>query len=158
MLELKYWNGVGAPSFSPAVGVTAGDAPQPMLTQAGGGFHAHPEFGVAGAVSDGVYLAKMSVSIETLLDSDPWYMVALVDHHLYTGNEETDIENAEAVGELVHAYLADPLNAPEPIYQGYNYKFFADAISYAESLPVPEPSTIWLLTAAVAGIFARRSR
>ena len=158
-LDLKYWNGVGAPNFSTLAGVTAGDAPMPALTQAIGGFHAHAVFGVAGAsVPDGIYLAKLSIGIETLLDSDPYYMVALIDHRLYTGNSFTDAEKADAMGELLHTYLADPLNAREPVFEGVNYKFYADAILYAESLVVPEPGTFWLVMVALASFFVRRSR
>lgn len=158
LLDLGYWNGTGAVNFLPAPGVTAGDAPQPMLTQASGGFHAHPFFGVAGAsVPDGIYLAKLSISIQTLLDSDPYYMVALVDHRLYTGDEATDIENADGLGDVVHANMSDPTTTPEPLFQGNNYQFYVDAIRYAESLAVPEPSTVGLLLTAGFGLLSRRS-
>lgn len=158
-LGLTYWNGMGAPNFAPTSGLTAGDAPQPMLTQAGGGFHAHPVFGIAGAsIPDGVYIAKMSVSIETLLDSDPYYMVALIDHRLYTGDSTADSESADMLGDMVNAYLADPVNTPEPVFEGVNYKFYADAIRYAENLAVPEPSAVWCVAIAVSGFIVRRNR
>lgn len=158
-LGLTYWDGMGTPNFAATSGLTAGDAPQPMLTQAGGGFHAHPVFGVAGAsIPDGVYIAKMNVSIETLLDSDPYYMVALIDHRLYTGNNTADAESADLLGDMVNAYLADPANTPEPVFGGTNYKFYADAIRYAENLAVPEPGTAWCLSAVVICAFGRRNR
>lgn len=158
-LNLAYWDGAGTPNFLAAPGLTAGDAPQPMLTQAGGGFHAHPVFGVAGAsIPDGVYLAKLSVGIQSLLDSDPYYVVGLIDHRLYTGDNSADSESADLLGDMVNAYLADPVNNPEPVFNGVNYKFYADAIRYAENLVVPEPGAVWCLAIVAGGLAVRRSR
>jgi hypothetical protein len=158
-LELSYWDGGGPVSFGPAAGISGGYAPQPSITFADGGYHAHPVFGLQGAsIPDGVYLAELTVSVAGLADSAPYYLVALVDSGLYTGNSEMDAENAEAVGDLVIAYLDDPHGAPEPIFGGRNYRFFADAIAHARSLAIPEPSSLVLLTIAMAAVANGRRR
>jgi hypothetical protein len=94
-----------------------------------------------------------------MIDSDPYYKVALVDQALYTGNDETNAANAEALGDLVRAYLADPANNPEPVFGGKSYKYYADAILYAETLPIPEPATFISLAVALLGmsVVCRRS-
>ncbi len=73
-----------------------------------------------------------------------------------TQNENAD--NAEALGELVRAYVADPINNPEPVFGGKNYKYYADAISYAEGLSIPEPGTLGLLAIALLGALSIRRR
>ena len=158
-LDLSYWNGSGAVSFGPVAGVSGGYAPQPSTSSADGGHHSHPVFGLLGAsVPGGVYLAEMSVSVAGLADSDRYYLVALVDSHLYTGDADMDAENAEAVGEMVRSYLDDPSGAPQPVFNGKNYTFYADAIGYAEGLVIPEPSAAALAAAALAGLLATRYR
>lgn len=160
MQEMTYWDGSGAVNFGalPA-GLSGGYAPQPGLTFADGGHHSHPVFGiVGGGTPDGVYLSKVTVHINTMIDSDPYYKVSLVEQDLYTGDAEQNAENAEALGELVRDYVADPINNPEPVFGGKNYKFYADAITYAEGLPVPEPGTFGLLAVALLGMFSMRRR
>jgi hypothetical protein len=158
--EMTYWDGAGALNFGPTPGgLSGGYAPQPNLTFADGGHHSHPVFGiVGGGTPDGVYLTKVVAHINTMIDSDPYYKVSLVEQDLYTGDNDQNAENAEALGELVRAYLADPINNPEPVFGGKNYKFYADAIAYAESLAVPEPSTVGLAAAALAFTFSLRRR
>jgi hypothetical protein len=164
-LELSFWDGTGAVNFGPSTGVHGGYAPQPNTTFADGGYHAHATFGLCNdsvsncadaPVPDGVYLAKLNVSIEGMEDSEPYYLVTLVDQALYTGNEDMNAENAEAVGEMVRAYLADPAGAPEPVFGGKSYTYYADAIAYAESLVIPEPSAVALITIALVGLGVRR--
>ena len=114
-------------------------------------------FGITGGgTPDGVYLTEVTTHINTMIDSDPFLMVSLVDQLLYTGNNDQNADNAEALGELVRAYLADPVNNPEPVFLGKNYKFYADAIAYAESVAVPEPGAITLAAMALLGMAARR--
>ncbi|QDU53829.1 hypothetical protein Pan181_00070 [Aeoliella mucimassa] len=149
--DVWYWDGSGELDFQPAstVQVTGGYAPMPQDTDIDGGHHSHPWFGVVGDsdVPNGIYLAKATVSIDTLEESDPYYLVTLKDDTLYTGNAESDANNGVAVGELVREYLDGTL-AEAPVYQGTDYTFYADAVSFARTLPVPEPTSGLLLTAA----------
>jgi hypothetical protein len=156
--ELTYWDGSGAVNFGPVpAGLSGGYAPQPSLTDAQGGHHSHPVVGiVGGGTPNGVYLFKVTAHINTMIDSDPYYKVSLVDTALYTGNNDENAENAEALGELVRAYVADPQNSPPPVFMGKDYTYYANAILYAETLPVPEPSTFGLLAVALLGLFAIR--
>jgi hypothetical protein len=157
--ELSYWDGSGAVNFLPVPPVTGGGyAPQPSLTFADGGHHSHPVLGIAGETPNGVYLFKVTAHINTMIDSDPYYNVSLVDTLLYTGDNDENAANAEALGELVRAYVADPVNSPPPIFMGKDYTYYANAILYAETLPVPEPSLIGLLAVALLGSFSVRRR
>jgi hypothetical protein len=158
--QMQYWNGGGAVNFGalPA-GLNGGWAPQPSLTFADGGHHSHPVLGiVGGGTPDGVYLTEAIAHINTMIDSDPFLMVSLVDQVLYTGDAEQNAANAEALGELVRAYLADPVNNPEPIFLGKNFTFYANAIAYAESVAVPEPGALGLAVVALLGMTTRRRR
>jgi hypothetical protein len=158
--QLTYWDGSGAVNFGPLpVGLSGGYSPQPSLTDAQGGHHSHPVVGiVGGGTPNGVYLFKVSAHINTMIDSDPYYKVSLVDTALYTGDNDQNAENAEALGELVRAYLADPMNAPPPVFMGKDYTYYANAIAYAETLPIPEPGTFALAALAVLGTLGRRRR
>jgi hypothetical protein len=165
-LDLSYWDGNGDVNFGPATGVNGGYAPQPNTTFADGGYHAHATFGLCddsvancadAPVPDGVYLAKLNVSVQGLQDSEPYYLVALVDQTLYTGDEDQNAENAEMVGEMVREYLADP-SGPEPMFGGRNYAFYADAIAHAESLVIPEPSALILVFTLLTTVLVVRWR
>jgi hypothetical protein len=157
--DLSYWDGSGAANFVPVPPVTSGGyAPQPSLTFADGGHHSHPVLGIAGATPNGVYLFKVTAHINTMIDSDPYYNVSLVDTALYTGDNEENAANAEALGELVRAYVADPMNSPPPIFMGKDYTYYANAILYAETLPIPEPSSMSLLAVALLGMLLTSRR
>jgi hypothetical protein len=156
--QRQYWNGSGAVNFgSIPAGLNSGWAPQPTQTFADGGHHSHMVFGITGGgTPDGVYLTEVTTHINTMIDSDPFLMVSLVDQVLYTGDADQNADNAEALGELVRTYLADPVNNPEPVFLGKNFKFYADAIAYAESVAVPEPGVFGLAAIALLGTAARR--
>jgi hypothetical protein len=158
--QLTYWNGSGAVNFGPLPpGVSGGYAPQPSLTFADGGHHSHPIVGImGGGTPNGVYLFKVIAHVNTMIDSDPYYKVSLVDTALYTGDNDQNAENAEALGELVRAYVADPVNSPPPVFMGKDYTYYANAIIYAETLPIPEPATLTLLAVALLAAFGGRRR
>jgi hypothetical protein len=163
--ELTYWDGSGAVNFGPTpAGLSGGYAPQPSLTHADGGHHSHPVVGiVGGGTPNGLYLFKVTAHINTMIDSDPYYKVSLVDTALYTDSDPNDdvdenADNAEALGELVRAYVADPMNAPPPIFMGKDYTYYANAILYAETLPIPEPCTSALLAIGLLGTVSVRRR
>ncbi len=162
LLSISHWDGSGTPNFSPVAAIEAGYSPNPwpQPTDYQGGFHAHPNFGLGdmadgSSLPDGVYLAELSISVDTLEDSDPFYLVALVDQ---TINSEPDddaiVAAAELVGQLTRDYLEDA-SADEPEFAGKNLKFYADAIQHVEALAIPEPSSMWLMLLSL-GILAQR--
>jgi len=147
--ELRYWDGQSSGvQLSPVAGINAGVAPSPEKSFASGGFHSHPLFGVTdpnGTANDGVYVGKMTVSVEGLADSDPYWMVALVSDAV-TGlaTVEQQVAAAEEIGELARLYAEDPVSNPSPTYQGTDFTFFANAISEVQAEAVPEPSALAL--------------
>lgn len=160
-LDLWYWNGSGEVDFQSAssLGVTGGYAPATDVTQADGGYHGHPLFGLEGiTIPDGIYIAKVTISVDALADSNPYYLVTLKDESLYTGDPLQDAENGEMVGEAVRAYLDDP-SSGAPVVFGTDYTFYADAVALAQTLPVPEPTTSALLVISLQSTWLlRRSR
>ena len=157
--ELTYWDGVGAPSFTPAAGVSGGYAPQPVITQASGGFHAHEHFGLKDLTAEGqpipngVYLAKFTISVSGLADSDPYYMVSLVESTV--NGAANPVALAEEIGEAVIAFMEDP-SSGAPIVGGKDFSFYASAVRHAEALTVPEPATLALVAMLAACVPVRR--
>lgn len=160
--SLLYWNGSGAVNFAPAVGVDPSYTPNNANVAADGGFHAHLVFGLTDTVvdaqplADGVYLAQLSVSVAGMTDSNPYYLVTMVDE-LVTGSMDPE-GDAEAIGALVRAYMEDPLGAPAPIYGGKDFTFYANAIGNVEA--IPEPMSLLLAALGAIGLVAvvRRTR
>lgn len=157
--ELTYWDGVGSPNFVPATGVSGGYAPQPVITQASGGFHAHEHFGLKDLTADGqpipngIYMAKFTISVSGLADSDPYYMVSLVESLV---NDAADpVALAEELGEKVIAFMEDP-SSGAPIVVGKDFSFYASAVQHADALAVPEPTTLALAAMLAMCAAARR--
>ncbi len=164
IVELLYWDGTGPVAFAPATGLNGGVAPQPMQSFPSGGFHSHPLFGVAdpgGTPANGVYVGKLTVSVAGLTDSDPYYMVSLIaDAVTSIADDNERIEAAEAIGELVRNYAADPLGSALPIYDGVDYTYYANAVAHVRNIAaVPEPASLALLGGIVtAAVVVRRRR
>lgn len=163
--ELLYWDGVGSVSLSAAQGVQALFFPDFVSTDSQGGFHWHPLYGMRDLtndgqpIPDGVYVAKATVRVVGLAESDPYYLVTLADQRI---GQAPDPEGAaETLGEGVRAYQADPANQPPPTLGGKNFAFYAEAINYVERLAVvPEPTSTgfaWL-AALLAARQARSER
>ncbi|MEM6655243.1 MAG: PEP-CTERM sorting domain-containing protein [Planctomycetota bacterium] len=159
VVSIKHWDGVGTPVFTPTSDVTGGYAPQPDQADSLGGYHRHPTFGFSDLtkgsqpIANGVYLTELTISVDGLEDSDPFYLVALVDEVV---NSQADpVAAAEELGQATRDYLADP-SAGEPMLDGKSYTFYADAITFVEALAVPEPSTAMLVFLAVGAAVTRR--
>lgn len=164
LLELHYWNGAGSSvALSPAPSIQAGVAPSPEKSFASGGFHSHPFFGVndpSGLAAEGVYVGKLTVSVEGLDDSDPYYMVSLVtDEVTELATNDEQVEAAEAIGEMVRLYIEDPTLHPTPMYGSTDFTFYADAVAHVRALAaIPEPTTLALVgtTLLLCGASTRR--
>lgn len=180
LLELRYWDGQSAEvQLGPATGINGGVAPSPEKSDALGGFHSHPLFGVNdpnGTPAAGVYVGKLTISVgasadgtePALADSDPYYMVTLVTDEVTNIADRLDpnsttqeirdaqIAAAEAIGEMARLYADDPVNNPVPIYDGINgnvdFTFFANAISAVRVEAVPEPTSLALAGVLLVGI------
>lgn len=162
LLELLYWDGTGPVAFAPAVGINGGVAPQPMQSFPDGGFHSHPLFGVenpTGDAPDGVYVGKLTLSVDGLADSEPYYMVSLVSSQVSSiVDEDERVEAAEAIGEIVRRYVEDPLGSAPPIFNGVDYTYYADAISYVRGIAVPEPASVATVALLMAACLLWRVR
>ena len=163
VLSISHWDGSGTPTFTPVASIQAGYSPNPWTepTDSLGGFHAHPSFGLGdlGAGStlpDGVYLAELTLSVETLDDSDPFYLVTLIDSTINSqADDDAIVSAAEEVGQLTRDYLNDP-SVGEPIFAGENFAFYAEAIQHVEAIAIPEPSSAWLLLFGLVALAHRR--
>ena len=113
--ELFVWDGVGAPSFTPAGGVafdivTPGANQSIGMAGAGGGFDDHPlfELSAGGAVpTPGIYLGSFEVQVEALEPSDALFLVMGTE-----GLVDTD-EELEALIEVAVEYVETNV-VPEP--------------------------------------------
>ena len=154
MQELWYWdpNASASVLLSPASSsLSSGVAPQGESAFASGGFHDHPFYGVAsdsGLPANGIYVGKLTVSVDELDDSDPYYMVSVITD-VVTGISDPNarVTAAEDIGEMVRLYADDPGSNPVPIYAGTDFTFFADAVNHVRALAaIPEPNTVAILS------------
>ena len=166
MLDLWYWdpNASASVSLSPAgATVSSGVAPQGESAFANGGFHDHPFYGVAsssGLPAHGIYVGKLTVSVEDLDDSDPYYMVSVITDEITQLSDPNDqIAAAEEIGEMVRLYADDPNSNPVPFYGGTDFTFFADAMNHVRALAaIPEPSTTTVFVALLLSSGVMRIR
>ena len=75
------------------------------------------------------------------------FVVSWDDHEVennYAGDNDENAANAEALGEIVRAYVADPLNSPPPIFMGKDYELAVyskdDFVWDKKDLLVPLPA------------------
>lgn len=160
VLGLMVWDGAG---LVPATGVSASMPNVSLPVSGDGSFHNHPLYGLhdltndGNPIPDGVYVGKLSVSVTSLGESPPFYLVSLVDNQL---NADLDPQAAaEQLGEDVRNYLDDPVTYGEPMYGGRSFAFYADAIQFTEALSVvPEPAAALLAIPGYLGLALRRRR
>jgi hypothetical protein len=147
-----YWDGTGEVDFQPLSvaqpGVSFAFGPASFAsTDVTGAVDDHPLFGLTGGAADGVYLVSPVVSVEGLVDSDPFYMVWLASSVL------VDDETAEELEGALEAYEA---GGPDPIVGGVNFAFFEEAVDFAGSIPEPTSAALAVLGAAMCGAVRRR--
>ena len=168
LLNLWHWdpNSSSSVSFSPAdSSLSAGVAPQGENSLSNGGFHDHPFFGVAsgsGSPAHGIYVGKLTVSVDGLADSAPYYMVSLVTEEVTSlADPNAQVAAAEEIGELVRLYAEDPNSNPVPMFGSTDFTFYADAVNHVRtSASVPEPTSLALIAAlllSTGGLRTRRS-
>lgn len=147
--SLFYWDGSGALEFQP-VGATQPNVtfsinPTPFsgVTSSDGALHVHPAYQLnhdgPGVPADGVYVAALTASVTGMNDSQPFYLVMLVDQLL------VDDEAAEG--------LEETFEAGETFYEavGKDFGFYEEAVAYVEAnIAVPEPGTAFLSVLAAA--------
>lgn len=132
--DLFFWDGTGAPSFSPAVGtlfdIVAGTGGSIGTAGAGGDFDDHPEFELSTPSGDlpplGIYVGSFDVRVNSLEPSDPLFLVMGTD-----GLAPTD----EELEELIEM-----------------------GVEFVEANVVPEPASATLIGIAVAAFAGRRRK
>lgn len=150
-----YWDGSGEVNFTPLSTAQPGVAftfapmaPDPFATVDGSLFlDDHPIFGLTGGAADGVYLARMRVTVDGLAESDPFYIAWLASSALV--DEDLAEELEEALEEFEEG-------GPEPVVGGVNFAFFEEAVEFAEG--IPEPASALLLLTACGGLALRRKQ
>lgn len=171
VVSIKHWDGQGAVDFTPTTDVVGGYDPAVEFADENGGFHAHPFFGLNDNTDDGlpiangVYLTEMTISVTGLLDSDPFYLLALVDDAISSlavtdssgevVNMDDAIAAAESLGEQTRDYLAGTSTSP-PMLGNDSYAFYADAIAFVEAQAIPEPGAAALALLSLVGLASRR--
>jgi MYXO-CTERM domain-containing protein len=155
--SLFFWNGSGTIDFHPVAtaqpNVTFSIDPTPFsdLTSDSGAFHLHPAYQLhssgAGVPADGVYLASLSASATGLDDSQPFYLVMLVDQLLVDADAAEGLEATFEAGETFYEAV------------GKDFGFYEVAVEYVEAnVAVPEPGSAVLGGLAVAGFLSVRRR
>lgn len=157
--SLFHWNGSGAVDFQgvsatqPDVTFSIDPTPFTDFTSGDGALHVHPAYQLnrsgAGVPADGVYVAALTASVAGMEDSEPVYLVMLVDQLLVDDDAAEGLEETFEAGETFYEAV------------GKDFGFYEDAVAYVEaSVAVPEPGTGLLGILAVAGFLSdcRRRR
>lgn len=154
---LFHWDGLGAVDFQPVAtssqpSVILSLDPNPIDSTASDGFlHAHPAYeldnGGTGVPADGVYLAAPTTSVAGMTDSEPFYLVWLVDHSLV---DDDTAEGLEGILESGGTYYPDV---------DKDFGFYVDAVDYVRTtFQVPEPTSRLLGVLALSGLSLLVSR
>lgn len=144
-----YWDGSGAVDFQPITTtqpeVVLGMDPHSPLdpTYENGAMHRHPDSTLdvdgVGVPDNGVYMISPTISVDGLEDSDPFYVLWLVDDL---------VQNADDLNAVVAA-----LEAGQTTVLGKDFGFFPEAMEYVRlNMVVPEPTSALLGLMALAGM------
>jgi hypothetical protein len=120
-------------------------------TSSDGALHVHPAYQLnrsgAGVPADGVYVAALTASVAGMDDSEPFYLVMLVDQLLVDDDAAEGLEETfEAGGTFYEAV-------------GKDFGFYEEAVGYVETnVAVPEPGAgaLGILTAGFLSTCRRR--
>lgn len=147
--ELFFWDGVGLPSFAPAVGVdfdiVAGAGGSIGTAGAGGGFDDHPLFELSAGGSfptPGIYLGSMQVQVNALEPSDPLFLVM--------GTEGLITADFLGISQMEFDMLSDD-DLDEELEE-----VIEAAAEFVETSVIPEPGSALLLV--VAGLCLSHGR
>jgi hypothetical protein len=143
--DLFFWNGLGAPAFTPATARFHLDGGAPLAGAAGvgGAFDEHPFLVVDNSATPGIYLASLAGMVDGFAPSEPVYLVMGTEDLItpaFLGisqaefNMLSDDELDEALEEVIEA-----------------------GIAYVEANVVPEPTAAVLLTGALVGMALLRT-
>lgn len=146
-----YWDGTGEVDFQPLSTEQPGVSLDiveldPLGTDEFGAIDNHPLFGLTAGAADGVYLSAVSVGVEGLDPSDPFFMVWLADGLI--GDEDT----AETLEGLIEEFEE---GGPEPVIGGKNFAFYEEAVEFADGIPEPS-SAVLMAGLALSALAARR--
>lgn len=151
--SLFHWNGSGAVDFQ-GVSATQPDVtfsidPKPFSdpTSSDGALHFHPAYQLsrsgAGMPADGVYVAALTASVVGMDDSEPVYLVMLVDQLLVDDDAAEGLEETFEAGETFYEAV------------GKDFGFYEEAVEYVEAnVAVPEPGANVLGISVVAGFMS----
>lgn len=138
--DLFFWNGVGAPAFTPAMAsfqVTDAD-PLSGAAGIGGAFDEHPFLIVDSGAAPGIYLASLTGAVDGFAPSEPVYLVMgtedlITPAFLGITQSEFDMLSDDALDESLEAVIEA-------------------GFGYVEANVVPEPATATLITSAMVGM------
>jgi hypothetical protein len=137
--DLFYWDGIGAPAFTPATASFHVDGAAPLSGTAGvgGAFDEHPFLIVDSAATAGIYLASLTGTVDGFAPSEPVYLVMgtedlITPAFLGIGQAEFDMLSDDELDEALEAVIEA-------------------GVEYVEANVVPEPAAAVIFTSAVIG-------
>jgi hypothetical protein len=143
--DLFFWNGLGAPAFTPTTASFHVDGGAPLAGTAGvgGAFDEHPFLVVDNGATPGIYLASLIGTVDGFAPSEPVYLVM--------GTEDLITPAFLGISQAEFDMLSDDEldEALEEVIEA--------GIAYVEANVVPEPTAAVLLAGAFLGMALLRT-
>jgi hypothetical protein len=137
--DLFFWDGVGAPAFTPAAASFHVDGADPLSGTAGvgGAFDEHPFLIVDSAATAGIYLASLTGTVDGFAPSAPVFLVMgtedlITPAFLGITQSEFDMLSDDELDEALEAVIEA-------------------GVGYVEANLVPEPAAAAIFASAVIG-------